>query len=62
VHATSVGLISSSSTVSSARIALQRCRQLTDARLETMDEVLPNMNKTILGTNAKPVDLQFVKK
>jgi membrane protease subunit HflK len=30
--------------------------------LETMDEVLPNMNKTIVGTNAKSVDLQFVKK
>jgi membrane protease subunit HflK len=30
--------------------------------LETMDEVLPRMDKTIIGTSAKSVDLQFVKK
>jgi membrane protease subunit HflK len=30
--------------------------------LETMDDVLPRMDKTIVGTNAKSVDLQFLRK
>ncbi|HEX9365572.1 MAG TPA: FtsH protease activity modulator HflK, partial [Vicinamibacterales bacterium] len=30
--------------------------------LETMDEVLPRMDKTIVGTRAKSVDLQFLRK
>lgn len=30
--------------------------------LETMDEVLPKLDKTIVGADPKAVDLQFVKK
>ena len=30
--------------------------------LETMDEVLPKMEKTIVGADPKAVDLQFIKK
>jgi membrane protease subunit HflK len=30
--------------------------------LETMDDVLPKMEKTIVGTDPKAVDLQFIKK
>jgi len=30
--------------------------------LETMDEVLPRIDKTIVGANPKAVDLQFIKK
>jgi membrane protease subunit HflK len=30
--------------------------------LETMDEVLPKMDKTVVGTTSKAVDLQFLRK
>jgi membrane protease subunit HflK len=30
--------------------------------LETIDEVLPKMDKTIVGTDPKAVDLQFIRK
>ena len=30
--------------------------------LETMDEVLPKIDKTIVGADPKAIDLQFVKK